>query len=79
MKQYVHELRELYAKYGRLRNDINSVEENVKLLVIKQETLSQELANTRKNELSLINKIEESINRKITQDELLEIINYDEQ
>ena len=40
--------------------------------------LSQELDDNRKTEKFLINKIEESINRKITQEDLMQIININE-
>ena len=69
---------EIYLKYQTLHNTISSLEKETQELMNRRTQLSQELDETRKEEKSLINKIEEKINRKLTQDDLLKIIENNE-
>jgi hypothetical protein len=76
--QHSKKLREIYLKYQTLHNTISSLEKETQELMNRRTQLSQELDETRKEEKSLINKIEEKINRKLTQDDLLKIIENNE-
>jgi hypothetical protein len=71
-------LREIYLKYQTLRNTIGNLEKETASLMNRRAILSQELDETRKEEKFLINKIEDALNRKLTQDDLLKIIKDDE-
>jgi hypothetical protein len=68
----------VYLKYNRLHNELSNLEKLAQDLSNKQAMLSQELDDNRKTEKFLINKIEETINRKITQEDLMQIINTNE-
>lgn len=75
MEKYKEEIRQLYSKYGELRTRLSSLEEVAKSLADAQIQLHEEMDNTRKAELALINKIEDESNVTVTQEYLLEIIN----
>jgi hypothetical protein len=75
---YSDQLKNVYSKYNRLHNELSNLEKLAQDLSNKQTMLSQELDDNRKTEKFLINKIEESINRKITQEDLMQIININE-
>jgi hypothetical protein len=75
---YSDQLKNVYLKYNRLHNELSNLEKLAQDLSNKQTMLSQELDDNRKTEKFLINKIEESINRKITQEDLMQIININE-
>lgn len=75
---YSDQLKNVYSKYNRLHNELSTLEKLAQDLSNKQTMLSQELDDNRKTEKFLINKIEESINRKITQEDLMQIININE-
>lgn len=72
-------LREIYLKYQTLHSTINLLEKETTSLMNRRALLSQELEETRTEEKFLINKIEDALNRKVTQDDLLKIIKEDEQ
>jgi hypothetical protein len=72
-------LREIYLKYQTLHNTISLLEKETTSLMNRRALLSQELEETRTEEKFLINKIEDALNRKVTQDDLLKIIKEDEQ
>lgn len=71
-------LKEIYSKYQQLHETINSLERETQDLMNRRTALSLELDETRKEEKVLINKIEEQLNRKVTQEDLLEIIKNNE-
>ena len=75
---YSDQLKNVYSKYNRLHNELSNLEKLAQDLSNQQTMLSQELDDNRKTEKFLINKIEESINRKITQEDLMQIININE-
>ena len=75
---YSDQLKNVYSKYNRLHNELSNLEKLAQELSNQQTMLSQELDDNRKTEKFLINKIEESINRKITQEDLMQIININE-
>ena len=75
---YSDQLKNVYLKYNRLHNELSNLEKLAQDLSNQQTMLSQELDDNRKTEKFLINKIEESINRKITQEDLMQIININE-
>lgn len=68
-------LKQIYQRYSQFHGELNSLENQLQDLLNKQIQVSQELENTRKNEKLLINKIEEDIQRTLTQDELIKIVN----
>lgn len=76
--EYLDQLKNVYLKYNRLHNELSNLEKLAQDLSNKQAMLSQELDDNRKTEKFLINKIEETINRKITQEDLMQIINTNE-
>jgi|694.fasta_scaffold04263_20 hypothetical protein len=76
--EYSDQLKNVYLKYNRLHNELSNLEKLAQDLSNKQAMLSQELDDNRKTEKFLINKIEETINRKITQEDLMQIINTNE-
>lgn len=76
--EYSDQLKNVYSKYNRLHNELSNLEKLAQDLSNKQAMLSQELDDNRKTEKFLINKIEETINRKITQEDLMQIINTNE-
>ena len=75
---YSDQLKNVYSKYNRLHNELSNLEKLAQDLSNQQTMLSQELDDNRKTEKFLINKIEESINRNITQEDLMQIININE-
>ena len=77
MKEHIREIKILHETYSRVHSELDELSKEVTQLLAKQSHLSQELDNTRKTELSIINKIEEQLHRKITQEELIEIIKSD--
>ena len=77
--QHFKKLREIYLKYQNLHSTINLLEKETTSLMNRRALLSQELEETRTEEKFLINKIEDALNRKVTQDDLLKIIKEDEQ
>lgn len=72
--QHSTELKKMYSSYGRIHDELATLETEVQILLNRQKALSQELGDTRKAEKELINKIEAELNREITQDDLLQII-----
>jgi|LakMenEpi03Aug12_release.lakeMendotaPanAssembly.Ray.scaffolds.fasta_scaffold3362750_1 hypothetical protein len=68
-------LKQIYQNYSQFHSELNSLENQLQDLLNKQIRVSQELENTRKNEKLLINKIEEDMQRTLTQEELIKIVN----
>jgi hypothetical protein len=79
INEYSKELKQIYLKYPQIHSEIDELENIVKNVADRREKLSQELKDTRKAELILINKIEESLNRKLTQEDLIKMIELNEQ
>ena len=73
--EYSEQLKHVYLTYNKLHSELSNLEKLAHELSNKQTMLSQELDDNRKAEKLLINKIEEVINRKITQEDLMQIIN----
>ena len=74
---YISQLKNIYTKYRDIHESIHKLQEESILLETKREALHTELDSTRNQEKVLINKIEESLNRKITQEDLFKIIESD--
>lgn len=72
--KHSNQLKELYFKYNKIHNELSKLEKEVQSLLNLQTALSQELNETRNKEKELINKLELEINRKITQEDLHQII-----
>lgn len=68
-------LKMLFNNYAILRGELSNLKHDLDLITSRQQQVHQELENTRNEEKSLINKIEEQLNRKLTHDDLLQIIN----
>lgn len=68
-------LKQIHRNYSEFHNELNTLESQLQDLLNRQIRVSQELENTRKNEKLLINKIEEDIQRTLTQEELIKIVN----
>ncbi len=68
------EIIEVFERYKTLRENLADIEHLTRLLSEKQEILHEQLVNNRNREKELINKIETMVGRKITQQELLEIL-----
>jgi predicted nucleic acid-binding Zn-ribbon protein len=68
-------LKAIVHSYSSLRGELSQLKHELDLITSRQTQVHQELENTRNEEKSLINKIEEQLNRKLTQEELLQIIN----
>jgi len=68
------EIIEVFERYKTLRDNLTDIERLTNLLSEKQEILHEQLVNNRNREKELINKIETMFGRKITQQELLEIL-----
>jgi hypothetical protein len=68
------EIIEVFERYKTLRENLADIEHLTRLLSEKQEILHEQLVNNRNREKELINKIETMVGRKITQHELLEIL-----
>jgi hypothetical protein len=68
-------LKEIHQNYSEFHNELNVLESQLQDLLNRQIRVSQELENTRKSEKFLINKIEEEIQRTLTQEELIKIVN----
>lgn len=68
-------LKQLYQKYSGLHGELTELQSQLQNLLNRQTAVSQELEITRNLEKILINKIEESINRPLTQDDLIKIVN----
>ena len=75
MNNYKEEILQIYSKYNELRTRLSSLEKVAQTLAEAQLQLHEEMDNTRKDELALINKIEDETGISITQEYLLEIIN----
>lgn len=71
----VLKLKEIHQSYSEFHNELNVLESQLQDLLNRQIRVSQELENTRKSEKFLINKIEEEIQRTLTQEELIKIVN----
>lgn len=68
-------LKQLYQKYSGLHDELTELENQLQNLLNRHTVVSQELEITRNLEKILINKIEESINQSLTQDDLIKIVN----
>lgn len=79
MENYFNDVRSIYHNYSRLRDELSSLEKQATELSNLQIKISKELEDTRKAEKTLINKIEESLGRALTQDDLIQIIKSDEE
>lgn len=73
-QQHSTQLKKMYSNYSRIHDELATLETEVQILLNRQKALSQELGDTRKAEKELINKIEAELDREITQDDLLQII-----
>ena len=73
-----NELRLVYSTYGRIHEEIAELNRMAQELVNRQAVLRQELEYTRKAEKIVINKIEAELDRTLTQDDLLKIIQNNE-
>ena len=76
--QYNKELKLVYSTYSRIHEDMAELNRLAQDLANSQAMLSQELEYTRKAEKIVINKIEAELDRPLTQDDLLEIIQTNE-
>lgn len=73
-----HQLAELFSEYARLHNSLTDVLNQAKQLEATRAALSQQLDDIRNSEKRLINKIEEDLGRKLTQDDLIESLHLNE-
>lgn len=78
IQQHNNELKLVYSTYGRIHEEIAELNRIAQDLVNRQAALSQELEYTRKAEKLVINKIEAELDRPLTQEDLLEIIQTNE-
>jgi hypothetical protein len=74
MENYFNEIREIYLNYSNLRDELADLEKRAAQLNESRMKIGKELENNRFAERVVINKLEESLNRKITQDDLIQII-----
>ncbi len=74
MTNEIDELKNLYSKYTMIHDQYSRIEREAKRLEEERLTLSELLNETREAELSLINKIEEGLGKKLSTDDLIEII-----
>ena len=68
------QLHSLYTTYSAIRVQYDRIEREATKLEEERKTLSEILNNTRELEKNLINKLEEIIGKKLSPDDLLEII-----
>jgi hypothetical protein len=73
-EKYKLEIFEIYNKYLDLRKELDDLEKLTQFLKNRQELNHRELSDTRNRENSLINKIEQETGKRLTSDDLLEII-----
>jgi hypothetical protein len=73
-EKYKLEIFEIYNKYLDLRKELDDLEKLTQFLKNRQEINHRELSDTRNRENSLINKIEQETGKRLTSDDLLEII-----
>ncbi len=74
-EEYKKELKAIVNRYAEIHIEIKKLEEEMLKLVDSKNDVSTELLNLRDTEISLINKIEEDIGEKLTQEFLTEIVN----
>jgi|AntRauTorckE6833_2_1112554.scaffolds.fasta_scaffold66095_2 t-SNARE complex subunit (syntaxin) len=74
-EEYKKELKAIVNRYAEIHIEIKKLEEEMLKLVDSKNDVSTELLNLRDSEISLINKIEEDLGEKLTQDFLTEIVN----
>jgi len=77
--EYTQELKKIYYKYPKIHSELTELENIIKDVSDKWHTLGQELEDTRNAERILINKIEESIDRKLTHEDLIQMMQHDTQ
>lgn len=78
MKKYSQEIISIFSSYTRIHESLREIETKVQELMQQRSALGQELDDTRKAEKALINKIEKEMDRAITQNDLLEILQGNE-
>ena len=77
-QKYKLEIFDIFNKYEELRESLNNLEKFTEFLKTRQAETHSELVNTRNRENDLINKIEKETGKKLTPNDLLEIIqNYE--
>ncbi len=74
MEKVFNEIAEVYSKYSSLHAELVNLEKQVTELNENRLKISKELEDTRLAEKILINKLEKSLDRKITQEDLIQII-----
>jgi len=77
-KEHKEQLIEIFEKYSELRQNLSDLERLTTMLKEQQEIVHQQLTDNRNKEKELINKIEEEIGTKLTQNDLLKIVKKDE-
>ena len=77
-QEYREQLVRIFEKYSELRQNLSDLERLTAMLKEQQELVHQQLTDNRNKEKELINKIEEEIGSKLTQNDLLKIVKKDE-
>lgn len=74
MEEYKNKILEISDKYNNLNDRLNHIQETIADLSKIREDIKKELDANVLEEKKVINKIEESIGRKITQQDLIDIV-----
>lgn len=72
-KEYHSDIIELKRKYSIIHNKLKELEIKIVNLINEKNLVLEELKLAREKEIDLINKIEEKIGRKITNEDLIKI------
>jgi hypothetical protein len=68
------ELKKIYHNYSVFHSEIKQLNQELEILLSRQSLLHQHLNSARETEKLIINNLEERINRKITHEDLLQIV-----
>jgi hypothetical protein len=73
-KELKGQLRSLHHTYSAVYSQFSRIEKEASRLEDERKVVSQILDNTRELEKDVINKLEETLGKKLTHDDILEII-----
>jgi hypothetical protein len=79
MKKDIDRLKQLTVIYSDIHTALNEIGAEVQKLTEMRKGLSEVLNKTRDEEKSLINKLEKSLGKKLSPNDILEIIKMHEQ
>ncbi len=74
MENYKNEILGISRRYNELSEALDSIQKTITNLAVTRDNLKKELDANVLKEKDVINKIEESLGRKLTQEDLIDIV-----